>query len=176
MEAGRSAAPARAGEPSRGRGYLRGKGAGIVKWILLGILLLLGFLLLLLRLRLRIHLALRDEGITLSWPRTAWHSVERAAGGSSPRSTARVASNSIRRMVMMAASEPTRSSSTGHPILNAVASSLCSLMPSSRNSPLCRTRPFIPSGRRFPWRRLSGSAGLWARGRNWTVRSRRRKI
>ena len=38
---------------------------------------------------------------------------------------------------------------TGNPILNAVASLLCSLMPSSGNSPLCRIRRFIPSGRRF---------------------------
>src|SRR5450432_3880596 len=53
----------------------------------------------------------------------------------------------------------------GHPTLNAVASLRCSLTPSSRNSPLCRTRPFIPSGRRSPCRYRS-SAGIAYRSRS----------
>jgi hypothetical protein len=38
------------------------------------------------------------------------------------------------------------------PNTDAIASLLCSWTPSSRNSPLCKTRPFIPSGKRFPCR------------------------
>ena len=63
----------------------------------------------------------------------------------------------------------------GHPTPNAVASLRCSLTPSSRNSPLCRTRPSIPSGRRSPCRRRSpaGIACRWRRNGSTSTASNR---